>query len=331
MNAISADAGTPHITVLMPVFNAMPYLAQAVESILAQTYGQFTLLALDDGSLDGSAEYLREHPDPRVRLVSDGDHHGMGAQLNRGIVLAQSPLLARMDADDVCPPDRFAGQVEAFRKDPGLTACGTQFEYFGQGGRSGFGRRLPLSHSAIHRDLRRGVLAVIHASLMVRTAALRAIGGYRFAGIGEDWDMFLRLAEIGRFANLPRIGYFYRLHAANATALNQRLTQRRIRFACACAEARLRGLQEPDEAAWLAAADARPWSHRWGEAADSFSVAHYFTGRNLVLNDRVLAGYAHLALGMLASPRRVANRLVSTARFGKGGHATMPERLPGEA
>lgn len=307
--AVPVDPGHPHITVLMPVFNAMPYLPAAVESIVRQDYRRFTLLALDDGSSDGSVEFLRSHPDPRVEFVGDGRHHGMGALLNRGIAMAQGPLVARMDADDICPPDRFARQVAAFIEDPALTAIGTQFSYMGQRGLQGFARRLPLTHAAIHENLRRGTLCVIHGSLMIRTAALRAIGGYRFAGIGEDWDMFLRLAEVGRFANLPYVGYLYRLHASNATALHLRLTQRRIRFACACAEARERGLPEPDEQAWLAALEARPWTGRWAEATDSFSVAHYFTGRNLVLNEQPLRGYAHLAVSMLASPQRVANRL----------------------
>ena len=313
-SAAPMSTGGPHITVLMPVFNAMPYLPAEVESLIGQTYRQFTLLALDDGSTDGSVEFLRTHPDPRIKLISDGQHYGMGALLNRGIAMAQGSLVARMDADDLCSPDRFARQVAAFRDDPGLVAVGMQFAYVGQKGRQGFARRLPLTHALIHEDLRRGTLCVIHASLMIRPAALRAIGGYRFAGVGEDWDMFLRLAEVGRFANLPDGGYLYRLHANNATTLHLRLTQRRIRFACACAEARRSGVPEPDEPAWIATLDARPRVSRLTEAADSFGVAQYFTGRNLVLNGRSVRGYAHLAVGMLASPRRVASRLSNFIR-----------------
>ena len=306
----SGEAG-PHVAVLMPVFNAMPYLPAAVNSILGQSWHDLTLFALDDGSTDGSLEYLRAHPDPRVSVVADGRHRGMGAQLNLGIALADGPLIARMDADDLCPADRFAQQIAAFQADSGLTALGTQFQYFGQGGSQGFARTLPLDNGSIHRSLRRGVLAVIHASLMIRTEALRSIGGYRFNGIGEDWDMFLRLAETGRFANLPSLGYLYRLHPSNATTLHQRLTQRRIRFACACAEARRQGQPEPAEADWLAALDARPRHRRWAEAADGFSVAQYYSGRNLVLNGRPLRGYSHLALGMLASPRRTVGRALN--------------------
>lgn len=304
------DAG-PYVAVLMPVFNAMPYLPAAVSSVLGQSWRDLTLIALDDGSTDGSREYLSAHPDPRLTVVGDGRHRGMGALLNHGMVLADAPLIARMDADDLCPPDRFARQVAALQSDPGLAAVGTQFQYFGQEGCQGFARKLPLDHDAIHGSLRRGVLAVIHASLMIRTEALRSIGGYRFNGIGEDWDMFLRLAEVGRFANLSNLGYLYRLHASNATMLHQRLTQRRIRFACACAEARRQGLPEPAEADWLADLDARPWHRRMAEMADGFSIAQYYTGRNLVLNRRSLRGYSHLALGMLANPRRTVGRALN--------------------
>lgn len=301
----------PHVTVLMPIFNAMPYLPLALESVLAQTHGDLTVLALDDGSSDGSLEYLRGHPDGRVQAIGDGRHHGLGTLLNHGISMARGELIARMDADDLCPPDRFARQVAALREDPGLVAIGTQFQYMGTAGRLGFARRLPLDHASIHRDLRRGMHAVVHASLMMRTAQLSAIGGYRFAGLGEDWDMFLRLAEVGRFGNLPQIGYFYRLHATNATALHQRLAQRRIRFACDCAEARRLGQPEPEEAAWLASLEKRPWYERWCEAVDSFGVARYFSARYQVLNGRPIRGYANFALGIMASPHRVASRLAN--------------------
>lgn len=302
----------PHVTVLMPVYNAMPYLPEALESVLAQTHRDLTVLALDDGSTDGSLEYLRGHPDSRVTAMGDGRHYGTGANLNRGIALARGDLLARMDADDLCPPDRFARQVAALREDPGLVAVGTQFQYMGDGGRHGFARRLPLDHASIDRDLRRGTLSVVHASLMMRTEALRAVGGFRFAaGGGEDWEVGLRLAELGRFGNLPQVGYFYRVHATNTTALRQQLTSRRIRFACDCAEARRRGLPEPEEGAWFAALEERPWYERWSEAADGFSVARYYRARYLVLHGRPVRGYANLALGMAASPRRVADRVAN--------------------
>lgn len=193
-----------------------------------------------------------------------------------------------------------------------MVAIGTQFQYLGDKDRRGFARRLPLDHASIHRDLRRGVLSVVHASLMMRTAAVRAVGGFRFAaGGGEDWELGLRLAEIGRFGNLPDLGYLYRVHATNTTALHRQLTQRRIQFACVCAEARRLGLPEPQEETWLASLAQRPWHERWREAADSFAVARYYRARYLVLYGRPLRGYANLALSMVASPHRVANRLAN--------------------
>jgi glycosyltransferase involved in cell wall biosynthesis len=220
-----STTSAPRVTVLMPVFNAMPFLREAVASILTQGFRDFVLLAIDDGSTDGSVEYLRTVEDARLRILADGVHRGMGAALNFALERVTTEYVARMDGDDLCPPDRFASQVALLDDSPSVGAVGTQFTYMGNAGRTGFARRLPLTHEEIVRDLSSGTLAVIHASLMIRTDLLRSIGGYRFDGIGEDWDMFLRLGEVARFANLPRLGYYYRLHGRNATSLHQRLTQ----------------------------------------------------------------------------------------------------------
>ena len=102
----------PSITVLMPVYNAERFLAEAIESVLQQTFTQFEFLIIDDGSTDSSPEIVRSYSDPRIRFLQNEQNLGITATLNKGIELAQADLIARMDADDICYPDRLQKQME---------------------------------------------------------------------------------------------------------------------------------------------------------------------------------------------------------------------------
>ena len=302
------------IAVLMPVFNSLPYLPAAVKSIISQSLRDFVLIAVDDGSTDGSIEYLRSIADPRIHVIADGVHRGMGASLNLALSTVKTRYVARMDSDDLCPPDRFAAQLARLEADASVGVVGTQFSYIGTGGKTGFARHLPLRHEDIEKHLRKGVLAIIHGSLMVRTDLLHKVNGYRCDGVGEDWDLFLRLCETTRFANLSQIAYFYRLHGRNVTSLHHRLTQDRIQYACACADARRAGLEEPSESEYRLSLASRPLLSRLGDRVDAISLAHYFIGREYALNDRAMRGYLHLAIGAVVGPRRVTGRLIGYLR-----------------
>ncbi|PYQ97187.1 MAG: hypothetical protein DMF96_15645 [Acidobacteria bacterium] len=202
------------VTVIMPVHNAASYLQAAIDSVLLQDAPDFKLLIIDDGSDDRSREILELQSDPRVEVVFR-PRSGLGAVLNYGINLCTTPYVARMDADDLCAPGRLRLQLEFLESHPDVGAVGTQFIYFADNGRSLPSPRLPLAHDEITRLLSNGNLALVHASLMFRTEALRAVGGYRISGIGEDWDLFLRLGETTRLANLESRLYRWRIHPGN--------------------------------------------------------------------------------------------------------------------
>src|SRR5262245_47416384 len=113
------STSTPAVSVLMPVYNAGRFLAPALDSILAQTFADFELIAIDDGSSDGSGKVLAEFAarDRRVCVLTQ-ENCGIVATLNRALELARAPLVARMDADDLSRPDRFAQQVAYLREHP---------------------------------------------------------------------------------------------------------------------------------------------------------------------------------------------------------------------
>ena len=319
MNSVQDErSDVPRVTVLMPVLNAMPFLPEAVESVLSQTYQRILFYVLDDGSTDGSVDYVKSITDPRVRLIKGRGHCGLGAVLNRGLAMSRTEFVARMDGDDICTADRLQLQIDFLDQNPSVGAVGTQFAYLGSTGRVGFGRPLPLTHRDIMEALLRGRLSLIHASLMMRTDCMHAIGGYRFSGVGEDWDMFLRLGEVTSLANLPAKSYFYRVHENSATLRQRRLTQRRILYACECARARQQGLPEPTEEEFGQGLAHVPLFAKLREALNSASLSRYMAGRVQVLGGRPLLGYFNIILGAIVGPWRLLSRF-NTPRLRRSG------------
>jgi glycosyltransferase involved in cell wall biosynthesis len=223
----------PLVSVLMPVLDAEPFLEEAIESILGQSFGDFELLALDDGSTDASPRMLEAFAarDARVRVLH-GEHGGLARRLNQGIEQARGELVARMDADDVAHPERFARQVEYLRAHPECVAVGTDTLEVDS-------ERWPirtLGVMAAHEEIDARLLegdggALVHASAMYRGEALRALGGYRVElEAGEDVDLHLRLAERGRLANLTEVLLEYRKNPAGVT-LTRRHQMRRAQDA----------------------------------------------------------------------------------------------------
>src|ERR1043165_9066720 len=123
---------SPHVTVLMAVYNGEPFLAKAIDSILAQTYEDFELLVVDDGSTDATPDIVRSYGDRRVRTVRNPRNIGLARSLNVGLAEARGALVARHDADDLSYPDRFRRQVEFLAAHPDVAVLGTRFDSIDQ-------------------------------------------------------------------------------------------------------------------------------------------------------------------------------------------------------
>jgi glycosyltransferase involved in cell wall biosynthesis len=214
---LKAMPNAPRISVVMPVYNGEEYLAEAIESILDQGFSDFEFLIFDDGSTDRSAAIVEAAcaGDPRLRLFRKA-HAGYTPWLSEGLRIARGEFIARMDADDVARPDRFARQVGYLEENPECLAVGTQALFVDPDGDPIAPTETPLTHEEIdRRHLEPGVggSMITHPSVMMRADAVRAIGGYRNEyELAEDLDLFLRLAERGRVANLPEMLLEYRIH-----------------------------------------------------------------------------------------------------------------------
>ena len=211
----TAAAAAPAVTVLMAVHNGAEYLRQTVDSILSQTFGDFEFLIYDDGSTDDAPAVLAGYAatDARVRVVTQANR-GLTRTLNTGLAEARGPLVARMDADDVARPQRLATQVAYMAGHPECVLLGSAVEFIDPAGRPiGPKPGMLLDHEAIDRDLMRKGWPVVHPAVVMRRAAALAIGGYAEAYVtNQDHDLFLRLAEVGRVANLPDVLLQYRQH-----------------------------------------------------------------------------------------------------------------------
>jgi glycosyltransferase involved in cell wall biosynthesis len=211
----------PAVSVLMPVYNAGRFLAPAIESVLAQTLADFELIAINDGSTDGSCAVLQEFAarDARIRVVAQ-DNQGIVASLNRALALARAPLIARMDADDIARPDRFAKQVAFLQRYPEIAAVSGAMDVIDENGAYLRTDTFPTLPEAVARELDHRS-CVCHPAAMVRTAVMRAVGGYRrIVQYAEDYDLWLRVAEVGGIANLPDVLLSYRLHTTTISVRN---------------------------------------------------------------------------------------------------------------
>lgn len=187
------------------------HLAEAIASLEAQTLQDFEILAVDDGSSDGSPELLRAWAarDPRVRVLSQ-EASGIVPALERARAMARGHWLARMDADDVCAPTRLEEQLELMRSDGTLVACGCGVEYFpAESVRDGALRYQDWLNASVTPDgIARQLFVecpLAHPTFFLRAEAVEAVGGYRDPGWAEDYDLLLRLWEAGgRLAQVPR-------------------------------------------------------------------------------------------------------------------------------
>jgi len=220
----------PAVSVLMPVYDAAEYVARAVESILGQTFGDFEFLIYDDGSTDGSMQIVEGYArrDARIRL-SRKAHAGYAVWLREGVAAANARFIARMDADDVARPTRLERQLDFLERHPDCCAVGTRVLRIDPDGRPIREGDVPLEHASIERALLTGRgEALPHPAAMLRRDVLLAAGSYRPEyEPAEDLELFLRLAEHGRLANLPEVLLDYRQHIRK-TSHQRGIEQRRM-------------------------------------------------------------------------------------------------------
>ena len=217
-----------NISVLMSVYNGELYLAEAIESILAQTFDSFEFLIINDGSTDSSEKIINSYDDPRIRLENNEGNKGLVYSLNKGLNLARGKYIARMDCDDIAWPHRLEKQFTFMEANPNVGICGTWFEAFDK--QTDWKRtvRFPVKDTAI-RALMFTQSPFCHPSVMMRKELfeiydLKYPSEYYRA---EDYGLWIKLLNYTDGYNLPEVLLRYRRHETNETRLAEKQLSKR--------------------------------------------------------------------------------------------------------
>lgn len=215
--ATESPEASPHVTVLMSVYNGAKYLSEAIESILKQTYSDFEFLIVDDASTDCSIEIIKNYADPRIRLIANTQRKGLAANLNRGLELARGEYIARMDADDISMPQRLEKQVAFMKANPDLAASGTCALDMNEAGGD-----LAVRKVFHGRALGRWIWMpspFIHPTVIFRKRVIEKYGYDSSLEPAEDYGLWLKLHCGGEtLDNLNEVLLRYRVHGQSVTA-----------------------------------------------------------------------------------------------------------------
>lgn len=226
----------PKVGVVMPAYNAEKYLRPAVESILAQTYTDWELIAVNDGSTDSSRKILESYLyDKRIRIFDMPENSGVTKTLNRGLLLSRSEYIARMDADDISSKDRFARQVEYLDRHRNIMVVGTNFDSMNEDmTKCIWANDLPQKPEDVREALLK-YCCIGHPTVMMRRRIIEMVGGYSLAPeykAVEDYELWLRISQKHQIANIGTSLLTYRNHTDQVShqfADIQKTNARRVR------------------------------------------------------------------------------------------------------
>ena len=207
----------PKVSIVLPVFNAEAYIGESIVSLINQTFKNFELIIIDDASTDGSLAAIYKFSDPRIKIIENEKNLGIVGALNRGIEAATGKYIARMDADDICYPDRLKIQIEYLEENHDIGLVGSWINGFGVSIRS-YIHKYPISHE----DIEACMLfqnPIAHPTVVIRreilvSNQLRYSNEFPYV---EDWELFSRVIQLTKFHNIPRPLLKYRIHPSSSS------------------------------------------------------------------------------------------------------------------
>lgn len=206
------------VTVLTSVYNGEKYLRKAIDSIFNQTFRDFEFLIINDGSTDRTAEILESYNDPRIKIINNEKNMGLTKSLNKGLKMAKGEYIARMDADDISMPDRLKKQVDFLDAHQDYAVVGTFVKILNKDSEVICLLERPIEDTEIRGFLKRDN-CIAHGSVMIRKTCLIDVGLYdELMERSQDYELWLRLSEKYRLANIPNYLYMWRRHKENIEA-----------------------------------------------------------------------------------------------------------------
>jgi glycosyltransferase involved in cell wall biosynthesis len=242
----TGNGSAPRVSVIIPVYNQRAYLPYTIVSILKQTLRDLELILVDDGSTDGASDVVDAFArrDSRVRVVHQANA-GISAAMNRGLAMARSAYIGRIDGDDLALPERFAMQAAFLDAHPRVGVVGGSMYYTDSENRKRGQRRYPIDRNQLHA----GILidqVIAGPTPLFRRSVLEAAGAWRSEfDFAEDYDLAIRMSEKAELANLPAYVVIYRRHEQQTTTLRRQRQKALAMVARIAARLRRSGLPDP--------------------------------------------------------------------------------------
>jgi glycosyltransferase involved in cell wall biosynthesis len=218
----------PKVSVIMPIYNAQKFLDEAIQSILKQTFKDFELLLINDGSTDGSEEIIEKYRnDNRVRIFHK-KNEGVTKTLNFGLAQSVGRYVARMDADDISMPERLELQVDFLDEHRNVGLLGTRFKAITEDGKFIENLDVELTNEELQEKLIKSC-RFGHPTVMMRRSAIESVGSYdesSWANTVEDYDLWLRIAEKFEIANLSQYLLHYRINSNSITQTKKEINEK---------------------------------------------------------------------------------------------------------
>lgn len=205
----------PIVSVIMPVYNNALHVEEAVQSILNQTFTDFELIIINDGSTDGTENVLNTFKDARIKLVTKEVNEGVSKATNDGFRLAKGKYIARMDGDDISVKERFEKQVAVLESNPDVLICGGLVQYLG-------GTNSVIRFKETHQEIITELLVSCSICMGASMFRREALQGYYYDEArrsGEDYEFWARVAWLGEFYNIQEVLLLYRVHEHQASLM----------------------------------------------------------------------------------------------------------------
>ncbi|MDO7135393.1 glycosyltransferase family 2 protein [Algibacter lectus] len=213
----------PLITVLIPTYNCDQYVKQAVQSILEQTYTNFECIIIDDCSTDGTVDIIKTFNDPRINLIVKPKNSGYTNSLNFGLTIAKGKYIARMDGDDISLSNRFEKQVYVLEQNDDMVVCGSIFRIIDT--------ETIIQAPEYQEQIKTGLLkdsCIGHPTAMIKLSVLQQhnINYNKAYEPAEDYDLWVRLSQVGQLHNIQEVLFLYRVHD-NQVSITKKEIQRK--------------------------------------------------------------------------------------------------------
>ena len=206
------------VSILMLTYNRAQYIGEAISSVLAQTYSNFELIIIDDGSTDNTATIVAGFTDQRIHYIKHAENQGLAVRRKESLTYPKGKYVAVLDSDDVwCDSNKLTAQVAYLEANPNCAVIGTFINLI-----SGYGEKFGQnSYHTTDSDIRKNILMrnqFAHSSVLMRKEMIDKTNGYLNLAAAEDLELFLQLGRVATFANIPKYMVSYRVHSGGTSA-----------------------------------------------------------------------------------------------------------------